>query len=42
MSLFRSQPKKPKGTAAATNRDEAATKANHFRKEVKTPQLVSA
>ena len=41
-SLFGSRPKKPKGSAAATKRDEAATKANRFRKVVKTPQLVSA
>ena len=41
-SLFGSRPKKPKGLAAATKRDEAAAKANRFRKEVKTPQLVSA
>ena len=42
MSLFGSRPKKPKGSAVATKRDEAAAKANRFRKVVKTPQLVSA
>ena len=41
-SLFSSRPKKPKGSAAATKRDEAAAKANRFRKVVKTPQLISA
>ena len=41
-SLFGSRTKKPKGSAAATKRDKVAAKANHFRKEVKTPQLVSA
>ena len=41
-SLFGSRPKKPKGSAAATKRDEAAAKAIRFRKEVKKPQLVSA
>ena len=41
-SLFGSQPKKPKGSAAAIKRDEAAVKAIHFRKAVKKPQLVSA
>ena len=41
-SLFGSRPKKPKGSAAATKRDEAAAKANRFRKVVKTPQLISA
>ena len=41
-SLFGSRPKKPKGSAAATKRDEAAAKANLFRKVVKTPQLISA
>ena len=40
-SLFGSRPKKPKGSAAATKRDEAAAKAIRFRKEVKKPQLVS-
>jgi len=41
-SLFGSRPKKPKGSATATKRDEAAAKANRFRKVVKTPQLISA
>ena len=41
-SLFGSRPKKPKGSAAATKRDEAAAKATRFRMEVKKPQLVSA
>ena len=41
-TLFGSRPKKPKGTAAATKRDEAAAKAAHFRKVVKQPQAVSA
>nr|XP_045089472.1 recombination repair protein 1-like [Aegilops tauschii subsp. strangulata] len=41
-SLFGSRPKKPKDSAAATKRDEAAAKAIRFRKEVKKPQLVSA
>ena len=39
--MFGSQPKKPKGLAAATRRDEAAAKAIRFRKEVKKPPLVS-
>ena len=39
--LFGSRPKKPKGSAAATKRDEAAAKANRSRKVVKTPQLIS-
>ena len=34
--------KKFKGAAAATKREEAAAKANRFRKEVKRPPLVSA
>ena len=34
--------KKFKGAAAATKWEEAAAKANHFRKEVKKPPLVSA
>ena len=34
--------KKFKGAAAATKREEALTKANRFRKEVKKPPLVSA
>ena len=41
-TLFGSWPKKPKGLAAATRRDEAAAKAIRFRKEVKKPPLVSA
>ena len=40
--LFDSRPKKPKGTAAATKRDEAAAKAARFCKVVKQPQMVSA
>ena len=36
------KPKKFKGAAAAARREEAATKANRFRKEVKRPPLVSA
>ena len=39
---FGSRPKKPKSTAAATKRDEAATKAARFRKAVKQPQAISA
>ena len=34
--------KKFKGATAATKREEAAAKANRFRKEVKKPPLVSA
>ena len=34
--------KKIKGAAAATRREEAATKANRFRREVRRPPLVSA
>ena len=34
--------KKLKGPAAATKREEAAAKANHFRREVRRPPLVSA
>ena len=41
-TLFGSRPKKPKGSAAVTRRDEAAAKAIRFRKEVKKPPLVSA
>ena len=41
-SLFGSWPKKPKGSAAAIKRDEAAVKAIRFRKAVKELQLVSA
>ena len=40
--LFGSWPKKPKSTAVATKRDEAAAKAARFRKVVKQPQMVSA
>ena len=40
--LFGSRPKKPKGRAAATRRDEAAAKAARFRKVVKQLQTVSA
>ena len=40
--LFGSRPQKPKSGAAATRRDEAATKVAHFRKVVKQPQKVSA
>ena len=36
------RPKKFKGAAAATKREEAVAKANLFRKEVKRPPLVSA
>ena len=36
------KPKKFKGAAAATKWEEAAAKANRFRKEVKRPPLVSA
>ena len=34
--------KKFKGAAAATKREEAAAKANHFRREVRRPPLFSA
>ena len=34
--------KKLKGAAAATKREEAAAKANRFRREVRRPPLVSA
>ena len=34
--------KKFKGAAAATRREEAAAKANRFRREVRRPPLVSA
>nr|XP_020164787.1 tol-Pal system protein TolA-like [Aegilops tauschii subsp. strangulata] len=37
-SLFGSRPKKPKGSAVATKRVEAAAKALSFRKAVKEPQ----
>ena len=40
--MFGNRLKKPKGSAAATRRDEAAAKAIRFRKEVKKPPLVSA
>ena len=40
--FFGTQPEKPKGSAAATKRDEAAAKAARFRKVVKQPQVVSA
>ena len=39
--LFGSRPKKPRGSAAATKRDEAAAKAARFRKVVKQPRAVS-
>ena len=39
---FGSRPKKPKGTAAVTKRDEAAAKAARFHKVVKQPQAVLA
>ena len=41
-SLFGSRPKKPKGSTAATKRDEAAAKAIRFRKAVTEPLVVSA
>ena len=41
-TLFGGRLKKPKGSAAATKRDEAAAKAARFRKVVKQPQAVSA
>ena len=41
-SSFGGKPKKLKGAAAATRREEAAVRANRFRKEVKKPPLVSA
>ena len=40
-TLIGGWPKKPKGSAAATKRDEAAAKAARFRKVVKQPQAVS-
>ena len=40
-TLFGSRLKKPKGSAAATRRDDTAAKAIRFRKEVKKPPLVS-
>ena len=36
------KPKKLKGAAATTKREEAAVKANRFRREVRRPPLVSA
>lgn len=41
-SSFGGKLKKLKGAAAATKREEAAARANRFRKEVKRPLLVSA
>ena len=41
-SLLGGRSKKFKGAAAATKREEAATKANRFRREVRRPPLVSA
>nr|XP_040253555.1 translation initiation factor IF-2-like [Aegilops tauschii subsp. strangulata] len=41
LSLFGSRPKKPKGSSAATQRDEAAAKAIRFRKTVKEPAPLS-
>ena len=41
-TLFGSRPKKPKGSAPATRRYEAAARAIRFLKEVKKPPLVSA
>ena len=41
-NLVGGRPKKPKGSAAATKRDEAAAKVARFRKVVKQPQAVSA
>ena len=41
-SSFGGKPKKLKGAAAATKREEAAAKANRFRREVRKPPLVSA
>ena len=40
-SSFGGKPKKLKGAAAATRWEEAAARANRFRKEVKRPPLVS-
>ena len=42
LTLLGGRPKKPKGSAAATKRDEAAAKAACFRKVVKQPQAVLA
>ena len=36
------RPKKFKGAATVTKREEAVVKANRFRKEVKKPPLISA
>ena len=41
-SLLGGKLKKIKGAAAATRREEAAAKANRFRREVRRPPLVSA
>ena len=41
-TYFGSRPKKPKGSTAATKREEAAVKAARFRKAVKQPHAVSA
>lgn len=40
-SMYGSRLKKSKSSAAATKREEAATKANRFQKAVKQPQMVS-
>ena len=42
LSFLGGRPKKLKGAATATQREEAVAKANRFRKEVKKPPLVSA
>ena len=42
LSSLGGKPKKFKGAAAATRWEEAAAKANRFRKEVKRPPLISA
>ena len=42
LAPFGGQPKRPKVSAAATKRDEAAAKAARFRKVVKQPRAVSA
>ena len=41
-SLLGGRSKKFKGASAATKREEAAAKANRFRREVRRPPLVSA
>ena len=41
-SLLGGRSKKFKGAAAATKREEAAAKANRFRREVRRPPLVSS